>query len=413
MTPHGATAYAWPMVQIAILQSNSKPTIEQWLGLTSPTDFEVAGDVALLSFGAALSRDKQGRSAGAFSGVLFNDLEIAQALIARGLVAPRASHQELVTTEVSQFGPNGMAALRMQGVAAVLHRTQHGCLIATGSVGVGPVYVRHLDDGWVATTDLRVLAALDPAGQAWLEDPEPQVGSWVGAALGDERTLRVVAGSALMMPGRGPQFDQTRWQPTAEPFFRQRPDVLAAADAANAAVLLSDAIADAAAATTRGRGPLWLGPTHNTCQQWLRRVAQGRGVGLAEADAACRWSFLGARTLSERMRWPAGLQEGTAQERLDRLHKAWTTGFPPPTSRPPLPEPLPKDDAERAGQRLLRHTAFAHALAARAWQRAANNDWSVAWPHLDPRVLAIAGALDPAILKAALERPPNTDIAQA
>ncbi len=401
------------MTQLVILQNSDGAAMDRWLQALSPTDVVRAANVALVTFGASLSRDLEGRTAGALSGVLFNDLEIAQELGERGLVEDGASHPLLWTTAIAQSGPHGLAGLRAQGVGAVMHLAQRSVLAATGSVGVGPLYLARCEPGWVATTDSSLLAKLGSQRPPAFDDAAPPVHHWVGAETGWPGVQRVVAGTLLLMTPQGPRLERVRWLPRATPYYREPPDVLAQADAATAAILLSDAIGEAAAAAQRGRGRLWLGPAHNTCQQWLRRMAQQRKIGQDEADAECRWSFLGARTLTERMRWPQGLQQGDDTERTERLQAAWMNGFCAPMVRPPLAEPTSRVSSRRAAQRWLRHTAFAHALAARAWQRAADQGWSVTWPHLDPHVLAVAGALPESVLQAAVDRVSSGELAQA
>ena len=393
------------MVQLAMISLSDPDALQRVLERVRADDVEISGTTALATVGGPLYRDREGRSAGRLAGTVFNDQELREQLAGRGLVDQGAAAGALACTSVAQFGPRGLASLRMQGVCAVLHRAQGMLLAAPGPAGVGPLYFCAIDEGVVASTDARLLGELAGFGDDWLADGDPPTDHWAGARSGKGGVLRVVAGSALMLQRGRARCERVRWDEGCAPFFRNPPAALREANVATAAALLADAIADAAAAAARNHGLLWLGPAHNRCQHWLRKTAQFRGFGEHEADAAWRWSMLGARTLGERMRWPQGLADAPLDARIERLQRARDNAFPPPATRPPLPMPLPGDDRERAGQRLLRFTVFSHAIAARAWQRAADERWNVAFPHLDPRVLAVAGALPREVLQQATSRP--------
>ena len=66
------------MVQIAVLQCVDEDRLQVWLRALAPTDAEVAGNVALVSVGQSLHRDREGRAAGQWSGVWFNDQALGE-----------------------------------------------------------------------------------------------------------------------------------------------------------------------------------------------------------------------------------------------------------------------------------------------------------------------------------------------
>jgi hypothetical protein len=334
-------------------------------------------------------------------GTLFNDLTVAETLSDRGFDADLQAHDSMAVELIAQFGPQGLGRMRMHGVVAVLHRAQRTVLVARDVVGVDSLFYAQLDGGEVLANSLSVFEDLGMEGNVAARQERR---CWGGYPTAVEGVWRVPPGVVAMVTEQALQWQALRPSADTQPFLREIPAEVRSADCDLAGELLGGALRQAWAATCRAHAAPAFDVADNRHQRALLSLVGADSAPPLEtavvAAPSTRWSLLGAASLFEAHPWPqelAALDDKERCQALQQTHQAQASRSPAYPSVG-LPEPVVRISERRASQRWLRHTLLFNGLIERAQEHAEQQQHTVVWPHLDPAVLALTGALPETVL---------------
>ena len=284
------------------------------------------------------------KAAGAFAGVVFNDLVVQPPLVGRGAVV--ADHVDLALHAAGWGGPQGLASLRWQGTLAVMHVAQRMALVARDLLGVGGLYWATHDGGHLLTNHPPQTAAL---GVAWRLVPP---------------------GTAAMVGPAGVAWQPLPCAPDNRAWYRDLPEDVVHAQPEDWLPGLQTRLDAAVAATQRAGWRLQVPVGHDEVGRWLA----GLVARPAAADPNALWSLAGA--------------------------DAWLGHDPrPPEPVVPGPWPVPEPPElvrvapELARVRWVRAGWLPDVALEAARLVARAHGLTLVAPHLDPAVVAWLGAM--------------------